>query len=617
MRKIRRAMTLIGIFLAIGSIVPVVTSTPAAAATPLLGAYVGGGNVQGAARFEADTGTKLGLVSDYLPADSWATISDPTYVTRTWAGTGYRLALSVPMLPSGSTPSVGLAAGASGNYNSYFLTLAQKLVSGGFGNTILRLGWEFTGNWFSWAATNATLAGEYAEFFRQIVTVMQTVPGQEFQFVWNPTPGPQPYDLTLAYPGDQYVDYVSMDVYDESWSPNHTPQSTWQSITTNGYGLDWLASFAAQHHKEMALPEWGISVYPGGYGNGDDPYFIRQISSWIGSNNVGYSSYFNVNASGQEHQITDGDFPNSLMAYKNAFGGNTTPTTIANSPSGGTAAQGGGGAGTSGGQQSSIGSGSAGNANPTTAGANLHGVGMASTPDGGGYWEVAADGGIFSFGDARFHGSMGGTHLDQSIVGMASTPDGGGYWEVAADGGIFSFGDARFHGSMGGTHLDQSIVGMASTPDGGGYWEVAADGGIFSFGDARFHGSMGGTHLDQSIVGMASTPDGGGYWEVAADGGIFSFGDARFHGSMGGTHLDQSIVGMASTPDGGGYWEVAADGGIFSFGDAHFYGSMGGLKLNEPVVCMDSTPDGLGYWLVAADGGVSSFGDAPFSGSMG
>ncbi len=601
MLKIRRAMTLIAIFLAIGSIVPVVTSTPAAAATPLLGAYVGGGNVQ-AASFEADTGTELTLVSDYLPAGSWANISDPTWITRTWAGTGHRLALSVPMLPSGATPSVGLAAGASGNYNSYFLTLAQRLVSGGLGNTILRLGWEFTGNWFPWAATNATLAGEYAEYFRQIVTVMQTVPGQQFQFDWNPTPGPQPYDLTLAYPGDQYVDYVSMDVYDQSWSPNHTPQSTWRSIETNGYGLDWLASFAAQHNKEMALPEWGISVYPGGYGNGDDPYFIQQLSSWINSNNVGYFSYFNFNASGQEHQITDGDFPNSLMAYKNAFGGNSSP----NAPG-------------------RTGSGSAGNANPTSAGTNsagsqtssLHGMGMASTPDGGGYWEVAADGGIFSFGDARFHGSMGGTHMNQSIVGMASTPDGGGYWEVAADGGIFSFGDARFHGSMGGTHMNQPIVGMASTPDGGGYWEVAADGGIFSFGDARFHGSMGGTHMNQPIVGMASTPDGGGYWEVAADGGIFSFGDARFHGSMGGTHMNQPIVGMASTPDGGGYWEVAADGGIFSFGDARFHGSMGGLKLNEPVVGMDSTPDGLGYWLVAADGGVSSLGDAPFYGSMG
>ena len=32
---------------------------------------------------------------------------------------------------------------------------------------------------------------------------------------------------------------------------------------------------------------------------------------------------------------------------------------------------------------------------------------------------------------------------------MATTPDKRGYWLVAADGGIFSFGDARFYGSTG------------------------------------------------------------------------------------------------------------------------------------------------------------------------
>jgi hypothetical protein len=38
---------------------------------------------------------------------------------------------------------------------------------------------------------------------------------------------------------------------------------------------------------------------------------------------------------------------------------------------------------------------------------------------------------------------MGGKHLDQPITGMAPTPDGKGYWLVATDGGIFTFGTAR------------------------------------------------------------------------------------------------------------------------------------------------------------------------------
>ncbi len=225
-------------------------------------------------------------------------------------------------------------------------------------------------------------------------------------------------------------------------------------------------------------------------------------------------------------------------------------------------------------------------------------VGMAATPDGGGYWLVASDGGIFSFGDARFKGSTGSLTLDKPVVGMAATPDGGGYWLVASDGGIFSFGDARFKGSTGSLTLDKPVVGMAATPDGGGYWLVASDGGIFSFGDARFKGSTGSLTLDKPVVGMAATPDGGGYWLVASDGGIFSFGDARFKGSTGSLTLDKPVVGMAATPDGGGYWLVASDGGIFSFGDARFYGSEGGTRLDAPVVGMAATPSGTGYWLV-------------------
>ena len=234
-----------------------------------------------------------------------------------------------------------------------------------------------------------------------------------------------------------------------------------------------------------------------------------------------------------------------------------------------------------------------------------------------GYWEVASDGGIFSYGGASFYGSTGSIHLNKPIVGMASTPDGGGYWLVASDGGIFNYGDAQFYGSTGGLVLNKPIVGMASTPDGGGYWLVASDGGIFSFGNAVFHGSTGGTALNKPIVGMASTPDGGGYWLVASDGGIFNYGDAQFYGSTGGLVLNKPIVGMASTPDGGGYWLVASDGGIFSFGNAVFHGSTGGIALNKPIVGMAASSDGGGYWLVASDGGIFSFGNAHFYGSTG
>ena len=222
-------------------------------------------------------------------------------------------------------------------------------------------------------------------------------------------------------------------------------------------------------------------------------------------------------------------------------------------------------------------------------------VGAAATPDGLGYWVVAADGGIFAYGDASFEGSTGGIHLNAPVVGMAATPDGRGYWLAASDGGVFAFGDAVFEGSMGGHPLNQPVVGIAATPTGRGYWLVASDGGVFAFGDAPFEGSMGGTPLNQPVVGMAASPDGLGYWLVASDGGVFAFGEAPFAGSMGGTPLNQPVVGMAASPDGLGYWLVAADGGVFTFGDAPFEGSDGGTPKNAPAVGIAGRPGG--YWI--------------------
>ena len=240
-------------------------------------------------------------------------------------------------------------------------------------------------------------------------------------------------------------------------------------------------------------------------------------------------------------------------------------------------------------------------------------VGLASMPDGGGYWLTDAAGGVSPHGSAVSYGSLAGQPLNAPIAHIVSTPTGHGYWLVASDGGIFVFGDAPYFGSMGASHLNAPIVGMAPTQDGRGYWLVASDGGIFAFGDAPFRGSMGGQHLNQPVVGMAADDTTGGYWLVASDGGIFSF-DAPFLGSTGSIRLNRPVNGMTAMSDGLGYWFVASDGGIFNEGTARFLGSMGGVSLSAPVVGMAVDDTTGGYWLVAGDGGIFSFG-APFFGA--
>jgi len=229
-----------------------------------------------------------------------------------------------------------------------------------------------------------------------------------------------------------------------------------------------------------------------------------------------------------------------------------------------------------------------------------------------GYVLAGGDGATFAFGPAAFPGSV--KVPGDRIVGGAGA-GAHGAWLTAADGSVFTTGDAQFYGSLGATKLNSPIVGLAAHGVDG-YWLVAADGGVFAEGAAGFHGALGAMKLNSPIVGMTPTPSGNGYWLVAADGGVFAEGDAQFFGSLGAAKLNSPIVGIAASPSGHGYTLVASDGGVFAYGDAVFAGSHAGSALRSSIVAIVPTNFGTGYWLVARDGGVFAYGTATFDGSL-
>jgi hypothetical protein len=245
-----------------------------------------------------------------------------------------------------------------------------------------------------------------------------------------------------------------------------------------------------------------------------------------------------------------------------------------------------------------------------------------------GYWLVGSDGGIFSFGAARFHGSTGADTLNRPVVGITPTINEGGYWLVASDGGIFSFGNAGFFGSIpglglgpagstGGKHLNAPIVGMVPSFNGRGYFMVAADGGVFAFGDATFEGSCPGIGgCSGSAVGVAPDATGHGYWLVTSSGHVYTFGDARYFGAPG--PQSTAVTSIVRTPDGKGYWVLDGRGNVFGYGDALFHGGVpgGAAGGTDPASAIFSTSDGGGYWIVTSLGEVYAFGDAPNDGGM-
>ena len=163
-------------------------------------------------------------------------------------------------------------------------------------------------------------------------------------------------------------------------------------------------------------------------------------------------------------------------------------------------------------------------------------VGITPTSDRNGYWLVASDGGIFAFGDAGFFGSIPGAglhpagsgmpnSLNAPIVGMVPSSDGGGYFMVASDGGVFAFGDAKFAGSCPGIGgCNGKAVAVMPDATGNGYWVVTSSGSVYPFGDAVDYGAPG--PQAGAITSAAATPDGDGYWILSGNGQVFNFGNA-------------------------------------------------------------------------------------------
>ena len=222
-------------------------------------------------------------------------------------------------------------------------------------------------------------------------------------------------------------------------------------------------------------------------------------------------------------------------------------------------------------------------------------VGIVPTQSRSGYWLDASDGGIFAFGDAGFYGSIPGLGLHPSgsglpnslnapIVGMVPSADGGGYFMVASDGGVFAFGDARFAGSCPGIGgCSGAAVAVMPDASGNGYWVVTATGQVYTFGDAPYYGAPG--QQSAPVTSAVRTPDGRGYWILFADGAISNYGDASNFGSPAGLlgGLDPATA-IFTTSDGGGYWVASANGAVDNYGDAPNDGSMLGTQLNGSII---------------------------------
>jgi hypothetical protein len=295
-------------------------AVPASAGTADMGIYGGAGpyGARKIQRFEAWLGRKVPRALDFFSYKSWADLQeDSAWSLKSWRGGRWQMVFAIPLLPTDGSST--LAEGAAGAYDDEFRKLARRLVANGFGDAVLRVGWEFNGDWYPWAAAKCPSC--FVAYWRRVVTVMRAAPGAHFRFDWNANLGSSPLAPEKVYPGDAYVDIIGLDVYNQSWDPESVDApSRWRELLAGDHGLEWHRRFAATHGKPMSYPEWGTGTRPDGHGAGDDPYFIARMAAWLAANDVVYHIYWDYPAKDYNAELSRGQYPKAGAAFRQSFG---------------------------------------------------------------------------------------------------------------------------------------------------------------------------------------------------------------------------------------------------------------------------------------------------------
>jgi hypothetical protein len=233
---------------------------------------------------------------------SWKDIGSPWFLatTRQWLESDPERVevISLPLLPTAEKGNFD--AVVSGQRDGVFSGFAEKLAKRGLDSrVIVRLAWEGNGDWYPWAYS-ANPESFRAAFRRAVETMRKVAPALRIE--WCISAGASrrggPATWKDGYPGDDVVDIISMDCYDEH-------RSSWESLLNGEAGLRELREFAIAHGKPEAYPEWGCSTNASAKGGGDNAKFVERMAAWFAARPGGvlYQAYWNTSAGGPNAAI--------------------------------------------------------------------------------------------------------------------------------------------------------------------------------------------------------------------------------------------------------------------------------------------------------------------------
>ncbi|MCX4974379.1 glycoside hydrolase family 26 protein [Streptomyces sp. NBC_00620] len=304
--------------------VPSVEPKPAEKA-PAVGAYLDYG-ARGVARIAELSrwlgGTELRVGHTYLPGDRWSNIEGAHGFLDVWADWRLEqddrmLVLNVPMMErneegvSDAEVRLLLRQAAAGMFDKHFRALAERLVELNVPDTVIVLGWEMNGITYTHRCGPDPEA--WKKYWNRIVTTMRAVPGQKFRFDFTPNRGRDAIPWTQCYPGDDTVDIIGMDSYDQPTGLSFDEQ------VKEPYGLQAHVDFAKSHGKPISYPEWGL------FRNGDNATYMRRMLAWM----TEHKPLYNTVTDYCPHGVWQcSDNPKASEIYRAALSGQAVPTPV-------------------------------------------------------------------------------------------------------------------------------------------------------------------------------------------------------------------------------------------------------------------------------------------------
>jgi hypothetical protein len=136
---------------------------------------------------------------------------------------------ATPWIMGNPEPDFQLSDVISGRYDSYIREFAEAARDWGH-PYFMRFDWEPNGNWFPWGeGTNENQPGEFVTAWRHVHDIFTAVGATNTTWVWCPYIEAHKFaPLASLYPGDEYVDWTSLDGY--NWAKARSHPVPWKSF---------------------------------------------------------------------------------------------------------------------------------------------------------------------------------------------------------------------------------------------------------------------------------------------------------------------------------------------------------------------------------------------------